>query len=221
MAHNCDPSATIDYPKRYLYDLALVKPEMNFKMSGVEGCHFVQDYGALPYNRLLRLLTPDPPCKTDEASGRIFGPLFGTAIGEAIIVSNVRIRKSDTSRKAAVAAGPAPKLQLSCALLWRAYGDFQSLQGWCGCPLKLLEDDGSTSILGGKKILGFQSFQWARPVLNTPASSTDGDVRNETEEDAMLLQMRNDGCSWEDIYAALPRRSRGAIQVHYSTKLKR
>jgi hypothetical protein len=27
------------------------------------------------------------------------------------------------------------------------------------------------------------------------------------EEDATVLQMRNDGCSWEDTHAALPRRS--------------
>jgi hypothetical protein len=40
------------------------------------------------------------------------------------------------------------------------------------------------------------------------------------EEDAMLLQMRNNGCSWEEIHAALPHRSIGTIQVHYSTKLK-
>jgi hypothetical protein len=40
------------------------------------------------------------------------------------------------------------------------------------------------------------------------------------EEDATLLQMRNDGCSWEEIHAALPHRSIGTTQVHYSTKLK-
>lgn len=40
------------------------------------------------------------------------------------------------------------------------------------------------------------------------------------EEDATLVRMRNDGCSWEDIGAALPHRSLGTIQVHYSTKLK-
>jgi len=40
------------------------------------------------------------------------------------------------------------------------------------------------------------------------------------EEDATLLQMRKDGCSWEEIHAALPHRSIGTIQVHYSTKLK-
>jgi len=41
-----------------------------------------------------------------------------------------------------------------------------------------------------------------------------------TEEDATLLQMKNHGCSWEVIHAALPHRSIGTIQVHYSTKLK-
>jgi hypothetical protein len=40
------------------------------------------------------------------------------------------------------------------------------------------------------------------------------------EEDATLLQMRNDGRSWGDIATALPRWSIGTIQVHYSTKLK-
>ena len=164
----------------------LVKPETNSKMSGVEGCHFVQDYGALPYNRLLRLLTPDPPFKTDEARGRIFGALFGTAIGEATIVSNVRTQLADASKRAAVAAGPALKLQFSRALLWRAYGEFQSLQGWSGCPLELLEDDGSTRILRGRNIMGFQNFQWARPVLETLAHDTDEKMKNETEEDAIL-----------------------------------
>jgi hypothetical protein len=41
------------------------------------------------------------------------------------------------------------------------------------------------------------------------------------EEEATLLQMRNDGCSWEKIHAALPHRSIGTIQVRYSTKLKK
>jgi hypothetical protein len=41
------------------------------------------------------------------------------------------------------------------------------------------------------------------------------------EEDAALLKMRNEGCSWEDIHAALPHRSKGTIQVRYSTKLKK
>jgi Myb-like DNA-binding domain len=41
------------------------------------------------------------------------------------------------------------------------------------------------------------------------------------EEEATLLQMKNDGCSWEEISAALPRRSIGTIQVRYSTKFKK
>lgn len=40
------------------------------------------------------------------------------------------------------------------------------------------------------------------------------------EEDATLLQMRDDGRSWEKISAALPDRSLGAIRVRCSTKLK-
>jgi len=30
---------------------------------------------------------------------------------------------------------------------------------------------------------------------------------------------KKDGCSWEEIQAALPNRSKAAIQVRYSTKL--
>jgi hypothetical protein len=41
------------------------------------------------------------------------------------------------------------------------------------------------------------------------------------EEEATLLQMKNDGYSWEEISAALPRRSTGTIQVRYSTKFKK
>jgi len=41
------------------------------------------------------------------------------------------------------------------------------------------------------------------------------------EEDATVLKMRNEGCSWEDIHAALPHRSKGTIQVRYSMKLKK
>jgi hypothetical protein len=41
------------------------------------------------------------------------------------------------------------------------------------------------------------------------------------EEDATVLKMKRDGCPWEEIHAALPHRSKGTIQVRYSTKLKR
>jgi len=41
------------------------------------------------------------------------------------------------------------------------------------------------------------------------------------EENATILQMREKGCQWEEIHAALPHRTLGAIQVQYSTKLKK
>ena len=47
-------------------------------------------------------------------------------------------------------------------------------------------------------------------------------VRWTPEEDATILKMREeDGCSWEEIHAALPSRTLGTIQVHYSMKLKK
>jgi hypothetical protein len=42
------------------------------------------------------------------------------------------------------------------------------------------------------------------------------------KEDATILKMREvEGCSWEEIHAALPHQTKGTIQVHYSTKLKK
>jgi hypothetical protein len=42
------------------------------------------------------------------------------------------------------------------------------------------------------------------------------------EEDETLVKMKTrDGCSWEEISDALPSRTTGAIQVHYSTKFSR
>jgi hypothetical protein len=40
------------------------------------------------------------------------------------------------------------------------------------------------------------------------------------EEDKKLNDMSKDGCSWEEIHAALAGRSEGIIQVRYSTKFK-
>jgi hypothetical protein len=41
------------------------------------------------------------------------------------------------------------------------------------------------------------------------------------EEEATLFNIWNDGCSWEEIAAALPGRSEGTIRVRYSTKFKK
>jgi hypothetical protein len=40
------------------------------------------------------------------------------------------------------------------------------------------------------------------------------------EEDATLGKMKKKGHSWAEIYAALPHRSKGTLQVRYSTKVK-
>jgi hypothetical protein len=41
------------------------------------------------------------------------------------------------------------------------------------------------------------------------------------EENGKILKMKGEGCSWEEIHRALPRRTLGAIQVQYSLKLKK
>jgi hypothetical protein len=41
------------------------------------------------------------------------------------------------------------------------------------------------------------------------------------KENATILRMKEDGHSWDDIHAALPHRTKGTIQVHYCTKLKK
>jgi hypothetical protein len=41
------------------------------------------------------------------------------------------------------------------------------------------------------------------------------------EENETILKMKEEGRSWEEIHAALPHRTPGAIQVQYSTKLKK
>jgi hypothetical protein len=51
----------------------------------------------------------------------------------------------------------------------------------------------------------------SRPVRNSRFSSQD---------DALLLQLKGEGLSWDEISDRFPERSKGTLQVHYSTKLK-
>lgn len=51
-----------------------------------------------------------------------------------------------------------------------------------------------------------------RPVKNPRFSS---------EDDSLLLQLKGEGLSWDEISDRFPERSKGTLQVHYSTKLKR
>ncbi|APA13347.1 predicted protein [Sclerotinia sclerotiorum 1980 UF-70] len=46
-------------------------------------------------------------------------------------------------------------------------------------------------------------------------------VRWEPKEHETILRMKESGCSWEEIHYALPHRTLAAIQVQYSTKLKK
>jgi hypothetical protein len=41
------------------------------------------------------------------------------------------------------------------------------------------------------------------------------------EEHEIILNTKEKDCPWEEIYVAFPHRTPGAIQVHYSTKLKK
>jgi hypothetical protein len=140
IAQTCDPSGTPDFPKGYLFDLSFVKLAENLMifMKDVENMAFVEDYTVLPYNKLIRLVTPDPPFRnSSESVGGTFGPLFGTTIGQAIVLSNEKYLESPASKKAAKEHEPSLKFQLSRATLWRTYGAFKNLQGWSGSPLEL------------------------------------------------------------------------------------
>lgn len=54
-----------------------------------------------------------------------------------------------------------------------------------------------------------------------PAGPKGKRVRWEADEHETIVRMKKDGCSWEEIHDALPHRTQAAIQVQYSTKLKR
>ncbi|KAH8746274.1 hypothetical protein F5882DRAFT_312417 [Hyaloscypha sp. PMI_1271] len=50
-----------------------------------------------------------------------------------------------------------------------------------------------------------------------------GPVRNSrfsSQDDELLLQLKGEGLSWDEISDRFPTRSKGTLQVHYSTKLK-
>lgn len=56
-----------------------------------------------------------------------------------------------------------------------------------------------------------QEHAISRPVRNSRFSSRD---------DELLLQLKGEGLSWDEISDRFPERSKGTLQVHYSTKLK-
>jgi hypothetical protein len=56
-----------------------------------------------------------------------------------------------------------------------------------------------------------QERSMSRPVRNS---------RFSPQDDELLLQLKGEGLSWDEISDRFPERSKGALQVHYSTKLK-
>jgi hypothetical protein len=64
----------------------------------------------------------------------------------------------------------------------------------------------------GSKQSPVQERAMPRPVRNS---------RFTIEEDDLLVQLKGDGLSWDEISDYFPHRSKGTLQVHYSTTLKR
>lgn len=48
-----------------------------------------------------------------------------------------------------------------------------------------------------------------------------GHIRWTSNENKTVLRMKKHSCSWEEIHHALPHQTSGAIQVQYSTNLKK
>lgn len=61
-----------------------------------------------------------------------------------------------------------------------------------------------------------------RPLRGTSISSPSSraPAKFTLEEDQLILRLRGDGRTWKQIATKLPRRSPGALQVRFSTKLK-
>jgi hypothetical protein len=58
------------------------------------------------------------------------------------------------------------------------------------------------------------------PVQEQAGSNPTKKVKFSREDDILLLQLKGEGLSWDEISERFPDRSKGTLQVHYSTKLK-
>jgi hypothetical protein len=74
--------------------------------------------------------------------------------------------------------------------------------------------DGATDVEEPKSVAPDSGIRQAPPRRQTTRHPFTG------EENATLRKMKKEGHSWDEIHAALPHRSKGTLQVHYSTKLK-
>jgi hypothetical protein len=135
-----DPNASSKYPRGYMHDLSLIRPNGDVPM-----CYPPLTWNDEPlslyYGRSIRLLSPTKAPIRDESS---IPAHWGATIGQS--VSRVDINNKEVS-------SDVPE-QFARSYLWRAHGVFLSLQGWSGAPLTVKDNDAKTSVFG------FQNWEW-------------------------------------------------------------
>ncbi|KAL1963501.1 hypothetical protein VTN77DRAFT_8082 [Rasamsonia byssochlamydoides] len=132
----------------------------------------------LPFNELLRLMSPRPGSDAAVES-RALPHEFGAAIGEAFVKANVRFykdlgesNKKSTSQK----SSDTVRVQLSHCTLWRMAGPFRTLESASGSPVEVV----STG-----EILGFQCWEWAKRRGVPPVWARDTADLARDDEDAV------------------------------------
>ncbi|KAA8892705.1 hypothetical protein FN846DRAFT_641471 [Sphaerosporella brunnea] len=137
-----DPNASSKYPRGYMHDLSLIRPNGDVPM-----CYPPLTWNDEPlslyYGRSIRLLSSTQAPISDGSS--IPSP-WGATIGQSIsrLVINNKEVSSDVSE------------QFARSYLWRTHGVFRSLQGWSGAPLTVRDNQARTSVFG------FQNWEWTQ-----------------------------------------------------------
>ena len=87
----------------------------------------------------------------------------------------------------------------------------------------LLEPSGPSQRQGFPRVISSSSDRKHVERLSLQEQTKSRPVRNSrfsAQEDELLLQLKGDCLSWDEISDHFPERSKGTLQVHYSTKLK-
>jgi hypothetical protein len=87
--------------------------------------------------------------------------------------------------------------------------------GDASLPMSAINYESPTSVPGHSVTYQRET----RSKVSSFGSKSPGDKWT-PEEDEVVRRMRRKGCSWDEIQRKLPHRSKGTIQVRYSTKLK-
>jgi hypothetical protein len=84
-------------------------------------------------------------------------------------------------------------------------------------PSRTLRKQGSTrGVSRGSDIRDSNRLPVQARAVSRPARNS----RFSAKEDDLLMQQKGEGLSWDEISMLFPERSKGTLQVHYSTKLK-